>query len=204
MEKTRTPRGKFFREEDATRVNERIRVPEVLLIGANGEQHGVLPTAKAIEMAKAVALDLVEVAATARPPVCKIMDYGKYKFEQAKKAKAAKAKQHVIKIKEIKFHPRTDINDYSYRVKHAEEFLEDGCKVKASMQFRGREMAHQDYGRRLLDRMIQDLGAVADIEQPLKMEGNTMSVVFVAKKKKSVAKPKTPTAVVENSNETGE
>lgn len=197
-------RGKFFREEDSTRVNERIRVPEVLLIGANGEQHGVLPTAKALELARAAALDLVEVAAQARPPVCKIMDYGKFKFEQAKKAKAAKAKQHVIKIKEIKFHPRTDVNDYSYRVKHAEEFLGEGCKVKASMQFRGREMAHQDYGRRLLDRMIQDLGEVADIEQPLKMEGNTMSVVFVAKKKKVVAKPKAPASEVENTIESGE
>lgn len=197
-------RGKFFREEDSTRVNERIRVPEVLLIGANGEQHGVLPTAKALELARAAALDLVEVAAQARPPVCKIMDYGKFKFEQAKKAKAAKAKQHVIKIKEIKFHPRTDVNDYSYRVKHAEEFLGEGCKVKASMQFRGREMAHQDYGRRLLDRMIQDLGEVADIEQPLKMEGNTMSVIFVAKKKKVAVKAKAPASEVENTNESGE
>lgn len=120
-------------QEDNTRINELIRCPEVRLIDAEGGQVGVVTVPKAIAMAKDVGLDLVEVSPNAKPPVCRIMDYGKYKFELAKKAKQAKAKQHVIKIKEIKLHPKTDKNDYNYRVKHAIEFLEKGFKVKVTL-----------------------------------------------------------------------
>ena len=186
-------RGRFRRPikpEDTTRVNDKIRANEVRLIGVDGGQLGVVPIAKALSLSEEAGLDLVEVAATAKPPVCRIMDYGKYKFEEAKKAKAAKAKQHVIKIKEIKLHPKTDKNDYSYRLKHAIEFLEKGFKVKASMIFRGREMAHQDFGRRLLDRMAEDLKEHADLESNSKMEGNTMHMMFAPKKSATKGKPK--------------
>jgi translation initiation factor IF-3 len=208
LERGRMMRGRYQREEDPTRVNERIRVPEVLVIGASGEQLGTMPTQRALDTARSAGLDLVEVAPTARPPVCRIMDYGKFKFEQSKKTKAAKAKQHVIKIKEIKFHPSTDQHDYSYRVKHAMEFLEKGFKVKASMFFRGREMAHQDYGRRLLDQMLQDLADHAEVEQQIKMEGNNMSVMFAPKKKKVAPAPaavkQAPIPELESNDVTGE
>jgi translation initiation factor IF-3 len=160
----------------------------VRLIGVGGEQLGVVSLHKALAIASEERLDLVEVAATAKPPVCRVMDYGKFKFEAAKKAKQAKAKQHVIKVKEIKLHPKTDKNDYSYRLKHAIEFLEKGFKVKASMIFRGREMAHQDFGRRLLDRMAEDLKEHSELESGSKMEGNTMHMMFGPKKSTLAAK----------------
>lgn len=179
------PRGRFRRPvkpEDPTKVNDRITAATVLVIDHEGKQLGELAIAKAIAVATEAGLDLVEVAPTAKPPVCRVMDYGKFKFDQQKKAKAAKAKQHVIKIKEIKLHPSTGDNDYSYRLKHAIEFLEKGYKVKASMIFRGREMAHQDFGRKLLDRIVEDLDGKAELESSNKMEGNTMFVIFAPKK----------------------
>lgn len=187
-------------QEDNTRVNELIRVPEVRLIDAEGGQVGVVAVAKAIAMAKEVSLDLVEVSPNAKPPVCRIMDYGKYKFEQAKKAKQAKAKQHVIKIKEIKLHPKTDKNDYNYRVKHAKEFLEKGFKVKVTLIYRGREMTHLDFGRRLLDQMTEDLALDGDLETRSKMEGNSMHLIFAPKKTatKGPSKNETPASNPEN------
>ena len=172
--------------ENRIRVNDMIRIPEVRLVGADAQQIGVVPTHVAKQMAQEQGLDLVEVAPMARPPVCRIMDFGKYRFEIAKKDKASKAKQHIVKVKEIKFHPRTDDNDYAYRVKHAIEFLEKGWKVKASVLFRGREMAHMDYGRRLLDQMVKDLSEIAVVEQMPTMEGRTLGLLLSPSRK---AKP---------------
>lgn len=174
--------------ENRTRVNDMIRIPEVRLVGADAQQIGVVPTHIAKQMAQEQGLDLVEVAPMARPPVCRIMDFGKYRFEIAKKDKASKAKQHIVKVKEIKFHPRTDDNDYEYRVKHAIEFLEKGWKVKASVLFRGREMAHMDYGRRLLDQMVKDLEEIAVVEQLPSMEGRSLGLLLApSRKSKAVA-----------------
>ncbi|HSQ41830.1 MAG TPA: translation initiation factor IF-3 [Fibrobacteraceae bacterium] len=170
------------RPSDGTRINEMIRIPEVLVIGADGSQVGVVDTRRAMQIAKDVGLDLVEVSPMAKPPVCRIMDYGKYRFEQAKKTKAAKQKQHIVKIKEIKFHPKTATNDYNYRVKQAREFLEGGMKVRLLVQFRGREMAHTEYGKRLLDQAKLDLLEVGDIEMESRVEGNTMSTIFNPRK----------------------
>jgi translation initiation factor IF-3 len=175
--------------ENRIRVNDMIRIPEVRLVGADAQQIGVVPTHVAKQMAQEQGLDLVEVAPMARPPVCRIMDFGKYRFEIAKKDKASKAKQHIVKVKEIKFHPRTDDNDYAYRVKHAIEFLEKGWKVKASVLFRGREMAHMDYGRRLLDQMVKDLSEIAVVEQAPSMEGRTLGLLLSPSRKAKVARP---------------
>jgi translation initiation factor IF-3 len=173
--------------ENRTRVNDMIRIPEVRLVGADAQQIGVVPTHIAKQMAQEQGLDLVEVAPMARPPVCRIMDFGKYRFELTKKEKASKAKQHIVKVKEIKFHPRTDSNDYDYRLKHAIEFLEKGWKIKASVLFRGREMAHMDYGRRLLDQMVKDLEEIAVVEQSPSMEGRTLGLLLGPSRKKSAA-----------------
>lgn len=186
------PRGRQLpnRPSDGTRINEEIRIPQVRVIGDDGAQLGVLETRNAVQMAKAAGLDLVEVSPTAKPPVCRIMDYGKYRFEQAKKAKAAKAKQHTVKLKEIKLHPKTAQNDYQYRMKQAKEFLEDGLKVKLIMQFRGREMAHMDYGRRLMDQAKIDLAEAGEIEMDARVEGNSMTSIYTPKKQ--VVAPKKP------------
>ena len=135
----------------------------------------------------------------AKPPVCRIINYGKYKFEQIKKAKAAKAKQHVVKLKEIKMHPKTAENDYLYRIKQAAEFLQDGMKVKLIMQFRGREMAHMDYGKRLMERAKEDLLQYGDLEMDSRVEGNTMLSIYGPKRGAGAAKkqPQAPKPVTE-------
>ena len=150
-------------------------------------------------MAKDAGLDLVEVSPNAKPPVCRIINYGKYKFEQIKKAKAAKAKQHVVKLKEIKMHPKTAENDYLYRIKQAAEFLQDGMKVKLIMQFRGREMAHMDYGKRLMERAKEDLLQYGDLEMDSRVEGNTMLSIYGPKRGAGTAKkqPQAPKPVTE-------
>ena len=145
---------------------------------STGDQLGVLPTEDAIRRAQDQGLDLVEVAPMARPPVCRILDFGKYKYEEAKKNKAAKAKQHVIKLKEIKFHPRTDINDYSYRLERGKDFLAKGYKLKATVVFRGRELSHVEYGSRWLKQMVEDLKDIAVVDVPPKQEGRNMSTIF--------------------------
>ena len=132
-------------------------------------------------MAEERALDLVEVAPTARPPVVKIMDYGKYKFEEAKAARAAKKKQHVIQMKEVKYRPGIDDHDYNFKTKHAREFLQEGNKVKVTMMFRGRQMARPDLGRAVLDRVAADLAEVAKIEFEAKLEGRNMIMVLAPK-----------------------
>ncbi len=169
------------RQGDGTRINEEIRISPIRLVKADGESV-IIETAKALQMAKDDGLDLVEVSPNAKPPVCRIMDYGKYRFEQTKKAKQAKAKQHVMKQKEIKLRPKTAQNDYNYRIEAAKEFLKEGNKVRLLMQFRGREIAHMDYGRRLMDQAKIDLSEFGEIDMDAKMEGNTMLSIFSPKK----------------------
>ncbi|MBW8887366.1 MAG: translation initiation factor IF-3 [Fibrobacteres bacterium] len=176
------------------RINEHIRTYEVRVIDADGKQLGVLTVPAALERAKERGLDLVEVSPTAQPPVCRIMDFGKYKYEISKKAKASKAKQHVIKVKEIKFHPKTGENDYNYRLVQAKEFLEKGFKVKATVVFRGREMAHIEFGARWLKKMTVDLNGIGQAETGSIQEGRNVTTIFAPVKHhvQPVAKPKVP------------
>ena len=186
------------RPSDGTRINEDIHISPIRLVKEDGEAI-IIETSKALQMAKDAGLDLVEVSPNAKPPVCRIINYGKYKFEQLKKAKAAKAKQHVVKLKEIKMHPKTAENDYQYRIKQAAEFLQDGMKVKLIMQFRGREMAHMDYGKRLMERAKEDLLQYGDLEMDSRVEGNTMLSIYGPKRGAGTAKkqPQAPKPVTE-------
>jgi translation initiation factor IF-3 len=163
------------------RVNERIRIPQVRVIGDDGSQIGILATREAIAMAQSKGLDLVEVAPTARPPVCKIMDYGKFKYESNRAAKAAKKKQHQMQLKEVKMRPKIEDHDYDFKVKHARTFLEQRDKVKFTVTFRGREMAHQELGYKIIEQVLQDLSDVAVVEQPPRAEGRTVSLVLSPK-----------------------
>lgn len=171
-----------------TRINERIRVPEVRVIGEEGEQLGVLGIQEAIRAARERGLDLVEVAATAQPPVCRIIDFGKYQYEQKKKANEAKKKQVTISVKEVKFRPGTDDHDYDYRMKHAREWLQEGDKVKATIWFRGREMTHRELGSRILLKLENDLADVGEVEARPRMEGNQMFIIFGPKRHKTPGK----------------
>jgi translation initiation factor IF-3 len=155
----------------------------VRVIGADGEQAGVMTRAEALQLAVAAALDLVEVSPTAEPPVVRVMDFGKYLFEQNKKAHSAKRKQKQIQVKEVKFRPGTEEADYQVKLRNLIRFLTEGDKAKVTLRFRGREMAHQDIGRRLLQRVSADLGEHAVIEQNPLMEGRQMVMVFSPKKK---------------------
>ena len=186
------------RPSDGTRTNEDIHISPIRLVKEDGEAI-IIETSKALQMAKDAGLDLVEVSPNAKPPVCRIINYGKYKFEQVKKAKAAKAKQHVVKLKEIKMHPKTAENDYQYRIKQASEFLQDGMKVKLIMQFRGREMAHMDYGKRLMERAKEALLQFGDLEMDSRVEGNTMLSIYGPKRGAGTAKkqPQAPKPVTE-------
>jgi translation initiation factor IF-3 len=155
-----------------------IRVPEVRVIDNDGEQVGVMPVQKAVDMAQEQGLDLVEISPNAEPPVCRIMDYGKYKFEIAKKAQSARKKQKQIHVKEIKFRPGTDIGDYQVKLRNLIRFLQDGDKAKVTMRFRGREMAHKELGMQMLERVMKDLEEYGVVEQHPKMEGRQMVMVF--------------------------
>jgi len=163
------------------RINERIRVPQVRLIDTTGEQIGIVPTRDALRMALEKGFDLVEISPTAKPPVCKIMDYGKYKYELNKKAKSAKKKQHIIQMKEMRLRPKIEEHDYQFKLKHIREFLEKGNKVKVFVEFRGREMAHQELGHKIIQRLEEDLKDLGIIEQKAKMEGRNLSLTFMPK-----------------------
>jgi translation initiation factor IF-3 len=171
------------------RINERIRVPEVRVIGDDGEQLGVMDTRDAVRKAREQGLDLVEVAANAEPPVCRIIDFGKFQYEAKKKANEAKKKQVVITVKEIKFRPGTDEHDYDYRMERAREWLQDGDKVKATIWFRGREMTHRELGSRILEKLERDLLDVGEVEARPRMEGNQMFIILGPKRHKGSAKP---------------
>jgi len=153
-------------------------VREIRVIDDNGEQLGIMPPPQALTLARSKGLDLVEISPTAVPPVCRIMDFGKYQYEQQKRARAAKRHQKVIEVKEIKFRPKVDEHDYQFKKKHIERFLAEGDKVKATIFFRGREMAHPEIGRRILERLIDDLGDVAIAETAPRQEGNQMHTIL--------------------------
>jgi translation initiation factor IF-3 len=163
------------------RVNRQIRISPIRVIAPDGSQLGVMSVDEALAAAQERGLDLVEVAPLARPPVAKIMDYGKFKFEQAKAARAAKKKQHVIHLKEVKFRPGIDDHDFAFKTRHAREFLQDGNKVKVTMMYRGRQMAHLELGREVLERVAAALKDVAKIEQEARLEGRNMSMVLAPK-----------------------
>jgi translation initiation factor IF-3 len=165
------------------RRNEEITAQQVRVIGADGEQAGVMARAQALQLALDAALDLVEVSPTAEPPVVRVMDFGKYLFEQNKKAHSAKRKQKQIQVKEVKFRPGTEEGDYQVKLRNLTRFITEGDKAKVTLRFRGREMAHQDIGRRLLQRVSADLAEIAVIEQNPLMEGRQMVMVFSPKKK---------------------
>ena len=163
-------------------MNSRINVQEVRLIASNGDQVGVVETIKALELAKNEDLDLVEIVPNQKPPVCRIMDYGKYKFEQSKKAHSAKKKQKITQVKEIKFRPNTEEADYQVKLKSLIKFLTGGDKAKITMRFRGREIAHQIIGRDFLDRIQKDLDEYGIVEQIPSFEGRQMVMVMAPKK----------------------
>jgi translation initiation factor IF-3 len=167
------------------RINDRIRVPQVRVIADDGEQLGVLATKDAIEIAKAKGLDLVEVAGNVRPPVCRILDFGKYKYEQNRKARQARKKQHQTQVKEVKMRPKIDEHDYNFKLQHAREFLLGRDKVKLTIMFRGRENAHPEMGRKLIARVVADLESVAAVEAPARSEGRTMIAVLSPRSTKS-------------------
>ena len=163
-------------------INEQIRDKEVRLIGEDGEQLGVMPARDALQMAKDAELDLVKIAPTAKPPVCKIIDYGKYRYELARKEKEAKKKQKVIEVKEVRLSPNIDTNDLSTKMGAARKFLEKGDKVKVTLRFRGREMAHMSKSRYILEDFAKELADIAVIDKPSKVEGRSM-VMFLTPKR---------------------
>jgi translation initiation factor IF-3 len=163
-------------------INEQIRDKDILLIGENGEKLGIMPTKDALQLAKEAELDLVKIAPTAKPPVCKIIDYGKYRYELARKEKEAKKKQKVIEIKEVRLSPNIDTNDLNTKMGAARKFLEKGDKVKVTLRFRGREMAHMSKSRYILDDFAEKLADIATIDKPSKVEGRSMVMFLTAKR----------------------
>ena len=171
------------RDNDRARINQQISVPEVRLIDAEGEQVGIISTREALRAAEESGLDLVEISPTAKPPVCRIMDYGKYLFEVSKKQAEAKKKQKQIQVKELKFRPTTEEGDYQVKLRNLIRFLEHGDKVKITLRFRGREVAHQDLGMKILARLQQDIAEHGIVEQQAKREGKQLMMVLSPKKK---------------------
>ncbi|WP_185453454.1 translation initiation factor IF-3 [Ralstonia sp. SET104] len=170
--------------EKSHRINREISAPEIRLTGVEGEALGIVKLFDALRLAEEKDVDLVEIAPTAQPPVCRLMDYGKFKYSEQKKAHEAKLKQKVIQVKEVKFRPGTDDNDYGVKLRNATRFLEDGDRVKVTLRFRGREMAHQEIGMRVLERIKADLEEFGQVEQMPKMEGRQAVMMLAPKKKK--------------------
>ena len=162
-------------------LNEEINDHEIRLIGENGEQLGIVSSDEALSMAEERGLDLVKISPQAVPPVCKLMNYGKFRFEQDKRAKEAKKNQHVVEIKEIRMSPGIDVGDYNTKLKNAQKFLTDGDRVKVSVRFRGREMAHTEIGRDLLTKFAEQCTEVATLDKSAKMEGRSMSIFLSPK-----------------------
>ena len=176
-------------EKEKYRINRRIRIREVFLINAEGEQIGAMPTSKALKMAEEAGLDLVEVAPNSRPPVCRILDYGKFKYEQKKKQRG-KPKTESSVLKEIRVRPKIDVNDVEIKVRKAREFLEQGNKVQVTCLFRGREMAYQNLGREVLEKVVELLADVAKLERAPRMEGRRMNIMLARKPGVSAPKPR--------------
>ncbi len=164
--------------KEGPRANQEITSPDVQLIDDQGENHGIVPTVRALEMAADAGLDLVEIAANSKPPVCKILDHGKFKYQAQKKAAEARKKQKTVEVKEIKMRPNIDIHDYEVKMRSVNRFFEEGDKVKVTMRFRGREMAHQELGMQVLMRVKEATKEVAKVEMPPKLEGRQMTMVL--------------------------
>ena len=164
--------------ETGPRVNEKIRANELRLIGADGDNVGVVSPERAMQLAEEAGLDLVEISPNANPPVCKIMDFGKFKYETQKREAEARKKQKIIEVKEVKFRPNTDTHDYDVKMRNVFKFLENGDKVKITLRFRGREMAHQNLGRELLERVAEDTKEIGKVENFPKMEGRQMIMLI--------------------------
>jgi len=177
-----------------TRINERIRVPQVRVIGDDGTQLGILAVREALALAQEKNLDLVEVSPTARPPVCRIMDYGKFKYEQSKRERVARKKQHVQQLKEIKLRPKIDDHDFDFKVEHARQFLKERDKVKVTLTFRGREMAHPELGYQMMQRVLADLAEYGSPESMPRREGRSLTMVLLPKPAKSTPAPAKPAA----------
>jgi translation initiation factor IF-3 len=173
--------GKIAKGEKTVRINDRIRVPQVRLVDEDGGMVGITSTREALDIARERGFDLVEVSPNAKPPVCRIMDYGKYKYEQSKKAKKAKKKQHVMIVKEVKLRPKIEPHDYAFKMNHARRFLEHANRVKFSLLFRGREVTHPDIGLRILNKVAEDLSDIATVEAPPKKERMSMIMVLCPK-----------------------
>ena len=161
-----------------TRTNERIRGREIRVIDDEGQQLGIMTPQQALVIAREKGFDLVEISPTASPPVCRIMDYGRYQYQEQKRTREARKNQKSIELKEIKFRPKVDEHDYNFKKKHIERIVAEGDKVKATIFFRGREMAHPDFGRRILDRLIEDLDGIAAAETRPSMQGNQMHIIL--------------------------
>ena len=171
----------FCISKEGLRINEEIRIKEVRVTSADGEQLGIMATRDALRMAEEQHLDLVEVAPKAKPPVCRIMDFGKYRYEQQKREKEAKKKQKVIAIKEVKLRPNIEQHDFDVKLKNALRFVEEGNKVKVTIMFRGRELSHQGLGKEVLDRMADQLKEKVSIEREAKLEGKNMIMILAPK-----------------------
>ena len=163
-------------------INEQIRDREIRLIGEDGEQLGIMSAREAMKIAQEAELDLVKISPAAKPPVCKIIDYGKYKYEQARKEKEAKKKQKTVEVKEVRLSPNIDTNDLNTKINNAKKFISKGNKVKVTLRFRGREMAHVQQSKHILDDFAETLADVAVVEKPAKMEGRAMSMVLAEKR----------------------
>ncbi len=174
------------------RTNDAIRVREVRLIDEEGGQKGIVPTVEALQMARERGVDLVEVAPQARPPVCKLLDYGKYKFELEKRNRESKRKQKQLKLKEIRMQPKIEEHDLQFKTKHVQEFLDEGNKVKVTIRFRGREMAHTELGRVVLDKVLEMLDPTVHVDRAPIMEGRFMSMILSPGAKKATAKEPEP------------
>lgn len=183
------------------KVNREIRAPKVRVIGHTGEQIGVLALYEALAKAEEVGLDLVEVVPGSNPPVCKIIDYGKFRYDQTKREKENKKAQHQVKVKEVKLKPNIDDHDFNTKLKHARDFLAKGNKVKVSCMFRGREMAHTEIGEGVVRRFCEQLEDVGTLETPMKLLGRTLTVVLAPGAKKKKETPKSGTAGESSSNE---
>ena len=163
-------------------INEQIRDKEVRVIGEDGDQLGIMSAKEAMKLAREAELDLVKIAPTAKPPVCKIIDYGKYRYELARKEKEAKKKQKTVEVKEVRLSPNIDTNDLNTKVNNAKKFIQKGNKVKVTLRFRGREMAHVQSSKHILDDFAEMLGDIASVEKPAKLEGRSMSMVLTEKR----------------------
>ena len=174
------------------RLNNRIRVPEIRVVDDDGAQLGIMPTSQALGIAQRKGLDLVEVASQARPPVCRIVDYGKFRFEQEKRDKQQRKHQSATRVKEVQLHPSISDNDYGTKLRHMREFIEDGHRVKVNLFFRGRENAHHEFGFQLMQRLIADIQDLAVIEQPPRLMGRNLGVMLCPKPNRPGGKPERP------------